>query len=241
MLSVKSYLVSAYDAIGMKDDAIVHLKQQLSIEKQLRSRQLNSATQELAIIYETEKKDAEIKEKEADAKFHRSLVFALSTISLLAVIILLIMIRHQKHTKRNNRLMAKQIKELQQLKESQVEVEKEDNVIEEASLFSQLERLMTQDKLYRDPMCNRELIMNKLSIDKNTLLELQHANDIENLPDYINGFRLEEAIRLLNKEKDLPIEQIAKQAGFGSSRSLQRQFKDKYNMSPGEYRKLVKE
>ena len=83
--------------------------------------------------------------------------------------------------------------------------------------------------------------MNKLGIDKNTLLELQHANDIENLPDYINGFRLEEAIGLLDKDSSLSIEEIAKQVGFGSLRSLQRQFKDKYNMSPGEYRKLVKE
>ena len=137
--------------------------------------------------------------------------------------------------------MAKQIKDMQVLKESQGELSREDNAVEDVNLFAQLERLMKQDKLYRDPACNRELIINRLDIDKNALLELQHANGIENLPDYINGFRLEEAINLLDKEKDLSIEQIAKQAGFGSSRSLQRQFKDKYNMSPGEYRRLVKE
>jgi len=241
MLAVKRYLSTAYNVIGMKDEAINYLRQELTIEEKLRSRLLNTATQELAVIYDTQKKDAELKEKEADVKFHRSLVFALSIISLLAIIIMVITIRNQRNTKRNNRLMAKQIKEMQVLRESQARLCEDDNAIEETSLFSQLERLMKYDKLYRDPVCNRELIINKLNIDKNTLLELQHANDIENLPDYINGFRLEEAIRLLDREKDLSIEQIAKQAGFGSSRSLQRQFKDKYNMSPGEYRKLAKE
>lgn len=241
MLAVKSYLATAYNGLGQKDKAIEYLKQQLLIKEELRSKQLSSATQELAVIYETQKKDAALKEKEADAKFHRSLVLALSIISLLALVIMAITVRNQKNTKRNNKLMAKQIKDMQMLKESQGELRTDENVIEKASLFSQLERLMKQDKLYRDPMCNRDQIMNKLGIDKNTLLELQHANDIENLPDYINGFRLEEAIGLLDKDSSLSIEEIAKQVGFGSLRSLQRQFKDKYNMSPGEYRKLVKE
>lgn len=241
MLTVKSYLATAYDELGMKDRAIKNLRQQLSIEEQLRSRQLGTITQELAVIYETEKKDAELKEKEADAKFHRSLVLALSIISLLALSIMIITIRNQKNTKKNNRLMAKQIKEMQILKESQDELSKDNNIVEETNLFSQLERLMKYDMLYRDPLCNRELIINRLGIDKNSLLELQHANDIENLPDYINGFRLEEAIYLLDEDNSLSIEDIAKKVGFGSLRSLQRQFKDKYNMSPGGYRKLVKE
>lgn len=240
MLAVKSYLATAYDGLGQKDKAIEYLKQQLRIKEELRGKQLSSATQELAVIYETQKKDAALKEKEADAKFHRSLVYALSIISLLALVIMMIIIRHQRNTKKNNRLMAKQIKDMQMLKEAQEKLGTDENVFEEANLFSQLERLMKYDKLYRDPMCNRELIMTRLSVDKNTLLELQHANDIENLPDYINRFRLEETIGLLDKDASLSMEEIAKQVGFGSLRSLQRQFKDKYNMSPGEYRKLVK-
>lgn len=241
MLAVKSYLATAYDGLGLKDKAIENLKQQLAIKEELRSKQLSSATQELAVIYETEKKDAALKENEAEAKFHRSLLFAMSVISLLALVIMGITIRNQKNTKKNNRLMAKQIKEMQIIKEAQTESGNEISVVEELDMFTKLEKLMRHDKLYREPMCNRELIMSRLDIDKNTLLELQHANNIENLPDYINGFRLEEATSLLEKDTSLSIEKIAKQAGFGSSRSLQRQFKDKYNMSPGEYRKLVKE
>lgn len=241
MLAVKSFLATAYNGLGLKDKAIENLKQQLAIKEELRSKQLSSATQELAVIYETEKKDAALKENEAEAKFHRSLLFAMSVISLLALVIMGITIRNQKNTKKNNRLMAKQIKEMQLIKWVQNESDNEISSIGELDMFAKLEKLMRHDKLYREPMCNRELIMSRLDIDKNTLLELQHANNIENLPDYINGFRLEEAICLLEKDTSLSIEEIAKQAGFGSSRSLQRQFKDKYNMSPGEYRKLVKE
>lgn len=241
MLAVKSYLATAYNGLGLKDKAIENLKQQLSIKEELRSQQLSSATQELAVMYETQKKDAELKEKEAEAKFHRSLLFALSIISLLALVIMAITVYSQKNTKKNNKLMAKQIKDMQVFKESQNELHSGDRAIEKSNIFVELESLMRCDKLYRDTMCNRELIMTRLGIDKNSLLELQHSNNLESLPDYINGFRLDEAISLLDKDSSLSIEEIAKQVGFGSLRSLQRQFKDKYNMSPGEYRKLVKE
>lgn len=241
MLAVKSYLATAYDGLGLKDKAIENQKQQLAIKEELRSKQLSSATQELAVIYKTEKKDAALKETEAEAKFHRSLLFALSIISILALVIMAITIRHQKNTKKNNKLMAKQIKDMRTVKESHNELYSSGSTSEESNIFVKLESLMKRDKLYRDTMCNRELIMNRLGIDKNSLLELQHNNNMESLPNYINGFRLDEAISLLDKDSSLSIEEIAKQVGFGSLRSLQRQFKDKYNMSPGEYRKLVKE
>lgn len=53
---------------------------------------------------------------------------------------------------------------------------------------------------------------------------------------YLNDFRLEKAIILLNSSK-LSMTDIALQCGFGSLRSFNRSFMKKYNISPLMYRK----
>jgi AraC-like DNA-binding protein len=58
-------------------------------------------------------------------------------------------------------------------------------------------------------------------------------------PDYINDLRLQDAVTMLEKS-DLSMQEISEKAGFGSDRTFRRQFQNKYNMSPKDYRKLAK-
>ena len=57
-----------------------------------------------------------------------------------------------------------------------------------------------------------------------------------NFIDYVNTFRLNEAIALLENE-DYTNETIAEIVGFGSANTFYRQFKLKYGLSPYEYKK----
>ncbi|MBQ6781308.1 MAG: helix-turn-helix transcriptional regulator, partial [Treponema sp.] len=52
---------------------------------------------------------------------------------------------------------------------------------------------------------------------------------------YLIDLRLRIARSLL-KDTDLPVERIAEQTGFSDSTHLERLFKQKYQMSPGEAR-----
>lgn len=55
--------------------------------------------------------------------------------------------------------------------------------------------------------------------------------------DIITDMRLEYACKLL-EETDYVLEYIATEASFGASRTFYRAFKNKYNLTPTEYRKL---
>lgn len=55
---------------------------------------------------------------------------------------------------------------------------------------------------------------------------------------YLNNIRLELALEQLANTNDT-IEAIADETGFGSARSFYRIFKDKYGMTPNDYRLLV--
>ncbi len=231
MISVKNYLYTAYYGLGDKERAIAALNEQLAIAEQLRTRQLNTETQELAVIYETEKKEVALQQKVAEADWHKKLSYTSLAVILLVLVILFILLYIQRNTEKQNRLMVKQIKDMQAYRLKQEE--------ESETLFSKLKKLMEKDYLYRNSSCSREMILEKLGIDRNCLLQLLHENKIISLPDFINEYRLQEAIGLLEQNPEMNLEEIATTVGFGTLRSFQRQFKNNYNMSPSEYRKLM--
>lgn len=57
--------------------------------------------------------------------------------------------------------------------------------------------------------------------------------------DYINNLRLAYALELLSDSGNDTIELIAEKAGFGSSRTLYRLFRERYEMSPSDYKRIV--
>lgn len=59
------------------------------------------------------------------------------------------------------------------------------------------------------------------------------------LPDYINGLRLNEAVRLLKSTK-MNITEIASQSGFPTTRTFNRVFVKQYGISPTKFRKNPK-
>jgi two-component system response regulator YesN len=57
--------------------------------------------------------------------------------------------------------------------------------------------------------------------------------------NYLNNYRVEQAQKMLG-ESDLPLERIGASTGFSSPSYFIRVFKDFTGLTPGEYRKLIR-
>lgn len=57
---------------------------------------------------------------------------------------------------------------------------------------------------------------------------------------YINGHRLAEARRVLESDSTETLTEIATRLGFGTLRTFQRTFSDRYAMPPSRYRSLAR-
>ncbi|MEI3119226.1 MAG: helix-turn-helix domain-containing protein [Parabacteroides johnsonii] len=86
------------------------------------------------------------------------------------------------------------------------------------------------------PNISRELLLNQLHISKNTFAQLIEAYSGTNFSGYINNKRLDYSIHLLEDYKRYTIEAVATDSGFSNVRSFYRIFREKYGMTPSEYR-----
>ena len=95
---------------------------------------------------------------------------------------------------------------------------------------------MEKEKVYHDPRLTRDEVVVRLGTSKKIFLEALQNHVNMNFIDYVNTYRLNEAINLLENE-DLTNETMAETVGFGSANTFYRQFKLKYGLSPYEYKK----
>jgi len=109
-----------------------------------------------------------------------------------------------------------------------------------AEIFELAEKRINDEKLYLIPGITRDRVIELLKVSRTDFIQAMNTYSGSNFTEYINNLRIDHALHLLVNLQDENIEIIAEESGFGSIRSFYRQFKSKYNMSPAEYRRLIK-
>lgn len=129
------------------------------------------------------------------------------------------------------------------LTETQAVTEEKETEIEESSLkdlFEELETIVCKEHLFLDPDICRDMLTKRLHIQKNVFAQIIQTYAHTNFNGYINNKRLEYSIRLLKDYHNYTIEAVASDSGFNNVRTYYRQFREKYGMTPAEYRSLQK-
>jgi AraC-like DNA-binding protein len=109
--------------------------------------------------------------------------------------------------------------------------------------LQRLQHTMESEKLYTDGNLTLQKLAAKLSIPAQHLSQVVNEHCQQNILDFINGHRVEEAKRrLLDPEKKhLSILAIAEDVGFNSKSSFNAVFKKHTNLTPSEFRKMGKQ
>jgi len=123
-----------------------------------------------------------------------------------------------------------------------IEAKKTPHQIDETRAACQWAKLTTHietHKPYRDENCSKRSLSEQTNIPEHQLTTLLNDYAGVTFADYINRYRIEEAlIYLEDKSKERKtIDLIAIECGFGSRSSFYRAFEKKYNITPTAYRK----
>ncbi|NLT49709.1 MAG: AraC family transcriptional regulator [Ignavibacteria bacterium] len=108
--------------------------------------------------------------------------------------------------------------------------------------ISQLLELLENEKLYTTNNLSLRNLSDKLGISTHLLSEIINTKLNKNFYDLINGYRIEEVKRLIEEDKDAKfnIIALAYDAGFSSKTTFNNLFKKYTNLTPSEYRAVLK-
>ncbi|GBF38419.1 helix-turn-helix domain-containing protein [Leptospira johnsonii] len=99
-----------------------------------------------------------------------------------------------------------------------------------------IQELMREDKLYRDPELTLHSLSEDLGIKPYQLTEFLNEHLQTGFHNYINGFRIEEAVKLLEEKLDQDILSICYFVGFNSKSSFNDAFRKVTGKTPTQLR-----
>ncbi len=104
-------------------------------------------------------------------------------------------------------------------------------------LKSDLQQMMRQTNLYRDPALSLSSLAEHLSLKPHQLSELLNLHLHKSFSRYISELRVEDAARMMLAEPTVSILAISLSVGFKSQSTFYHAFSQKYKVTPSQYKK----
>ena len=100
-------------------------------------------------------------------------------------------------------------------------------------LFRTLERIMREEKIYKDNFITKDKVAEILGTNRTYLSRIINEQSKLSFTHYVNRFRIEEAIRLLSDpNNETPMKAISAELGFNSISTFYNLFQSSVGMTP---------
>lgn len=102
--------------------------------------------------------------------------------------------------------------------------------------YQRLLEAVMDEQLYAHQQLDRDSFATRMHISRHRLNEILSTNtDGLSFPQWINNIRLEKACDLLQRDSDMSVKEVAAAVGL-TPNNLRRLFRQRYNITPTEYR-----
>ncbi|MBQ7424553.1 MAG: AraC family transcriptional regulator, partial [Prevotella sp.] len=153
--------------------------------------------------------------------------------------------RQQRIIRKKNRVLVEQMNEAVIYKkryESQdtPQVPQEDKPLDAMApeeLSKHLRTVILRERLYLSPQFDRQAAIDYFHLSKERIgAAFSQDSEHATIADFINHCRLEYAKELLATSPYMTVDDIASASGFGTRRTFSRLFKERYSVTPTEFR-----
>lgn len=256
MMTIKRTLGKAWEGKGDYRQAARYYEALAILTDSLKVREQQSSAIELATVYETQEREAELQEQTEQVKIRNLMLLFAVVILVVLLVLFLLNVRHTRTIRRKNTAMVATIHDLlsykdeldearEKLRESEESTppECEETIVDTEEeeknrlLFEKLDSLMTRDKLYLNPDLSRDDFVKLTGVNKTRVGRILQQNTGLSTTGYINKKRLEYAVKLLKSSSDHTIPTIAEACGLPNVPTFNRLFRSKFGMTPTEYKK----
>ena len=223
------------------------------LSQQLNDSLLKGKAHLFAARYHAQEQQREIDQQRAGKRIADTISIATGSLALLMLVFALYAFRQWRATREKNRILAQQITEAVKYKEKyrELSVSAEPSVhsakpelaisdfteLSDEQLFLCLRDLIENEQLFLQPDFGRQSLIDRTGLSKERIgAAFAQGSDSVSLPAYVRELRLDYAIRLMNDQPDLTIEQVSMASGFTSADTFTRNFRAKYGMTPTAYK-----
>lgn len=199
-------------------------------------------SEEYEVRFKTQEAEMALKEKEAQGRIHLILIIALATILVLGGLALWRIIKDKRLLNERNRDLYKTIQQmLDKEKEAEQTLEETPTTALSASqqLYQSIVKLMVEQKPYTSSNMNRDSLAQMMNTNYNLLANaIRECANGQSIGDFIEDWRLRHAAQLL-AETDKSIGLVMEESGFASRSHFNTLFRERFKMTPSEYRKVT--
>lgn len=167
-------------------------------------------------------------------------VIALCSVIFLLLILLVLALLNAVKEKKRVHILVERLKEFDRATETVNNIEQKSSY-KETSPIERLDNYMLTERPYTNPSLSRKELAEFADLSQDAVGLMIKNEKGCSVRSYINSFRLEEARKTLGSQSNESIADMAVKLGFGTARTLQRAFKERYDMSPTQYREASKD
>ena len=223
--------------------------------RELNDKERLAAAEESAARFHEQEQQYALEKEQARHKRDRIILISLSAVAVLISIVAFLIFYQWRIMRRKNALLSKEIAENIDYKmryfemsdsEHTAEVKKDESVpnistMSHAELFELLRVVIIGEKLYLNPYFERKNLTERFGLSKERIgAAFSQGSPYASLADYVNECRLSYSTNLLSTRPEMSIADVAAASGFSSASVFTRNFKQRYTMTPTEFRKKEK-
>ena len=251
------------EALNRLSEANYYLQRFNNLKEQLHKNLIQNKANLYAARFQAQRQQREIElQREATRRAKTSLTVT-GVVCLLIFLLAFYAVRQWRKTQQRNRILAQQIidaveykdkySELKRQMETASTIPQKENAtgeapktllketkpteLSDAELFDYLRNLIEREQLFLNPNFERQTLIDLTGLSKERIgAAFAQASGYERLTTLVRELRLNHAVRLLNEQPELNIEQVCLASGFANTVSFNRSFKAKFGMTPSEFR-----
>lgn len=223
-----------------------------SIMTKLNEAERVAAAEESAARYHEYEQQYALDLANARLKRERLVTIGVCLISLFIVVLAVLIFIQLQETRRKNAVLSQEISEnidyrtkyLAQQRASDAEPIRNGNSSQpqfsnmtDEELFEFLSTVIEKERLYLNPLFERQVLIDRFGLSKESVgAAFSRGSQYGSLPAYINECRLFAGAAMLKNDPDKSIAEVATACGFTNVSVFTRNFKQRYTITPTEFR-----
>ena len=209
----------------------------------LNDRLLQGKAHLYAARFHAAEQQREIERHKATSRYLGIVGSCIAVVAVLALFFAAYVVHKRRIVDQKNRALVKQIAEAAEYRKRsegwQTEVPTTPHPCKEGQEESILQ-VIKEKQLYLEPHFDRQAASNYFQITtRNVGTVFAQDSEYANITDFINRLRLDHARELLTSRPEMSIDEVSAASGFSLRRTFSRLFKEKFGLTPTEFREAA--